>query len=85
MSRLSRNVTLDCGHDEALATLARNELSAWCPVCEARVKVTRIIDLDPLCLLCGHVMSKHAATHTDRPLCLSCPGGWCQKGAVLNP
>jgi hypothetical protein len=35
--RLDRNIALACGHDEALATLAQDQQTAWCPVCEARV------------------------------------------------
>jgi hypothetical protein len=41
MTRLSRDVTLGCGHDQALATLHRDGKTAWCPVCELDVQVTR--------------------------------------------
>ena len=35
-----RNIILACGHNEAFATLALDEDTAWCPVCEAQVEVT---------------------------------------------
>jgi len=39
---------------------------------------------DPLCIKCGHLMSKHTATHTDRPLCLACPEGWCVTAGATS-
>jgi hypothetical protein len=43
-----RNITLACGHPEGLATLHRpgyeddqEPLTAWCPVCEADVDVSK--------------------------------------------
>jgi hypothetical protein len=47
MSALSRNITLACGHNEALAQLAKDEQTAWCSVCEARVEVTVHPDAPP--------------------------------------
>jgi hypothetical protein len=41
---LSRNIILACGHDEALAQLAQNELTAWCYLCADRVEVTKTED-----------------------------------------
>lgn len=38
----ARNIELACEHPEGLATLHRDEESAWCPVCEADVKVAHI-------------------------------------------
>ena len=38
---MGRNIILACGHPEGLATLARDELTAWCPVCEIRVEVSK--------------------------------------------
>jgi len=39
---------------------------------------------DPLCIKCGHLRSKHTATHTDRPLCLACPEGWCVTAGATS-
>lgn len=44
MSILSRNVALACGHDEALATLHRDESTAWCPLCKADVEVSKTME-----------------------------------------
>jgi hypothetical protein len=41
MTNLGRDITLACGHDEALATLHRDELTAWCPLCGADVQVSK--------------------------------------------
>lgn len=39
-----RNIVLACGHPEGLATLRRDEETAWCPVCEADMEVTKTDD-----------------------------------------
>lgn len=40
--KLDRNIVLACGHREGLATLHQDEQTAWCPVCEADVEVSKI-------------------------------------------
>lgn len=39
-----RDIALACEHPEGLATLHRDEQTAWCPVCEADVNVTKICE-----------------------------------------
>jgi hypothetical protein len=43
---MSRNIALECGHPEGLATLHQDELTAWCPVCESDVSVAKV---EPAC------------------------------------
>ena len=42
VGNLSRNIALACEHPEGLATLHRDEKTAWCPVCEANVEVRHL-------------------------------------------
>lgn len=37
----ARYIFLACGHPEGLATLHQDEETAWCPVCELDVDVTK--------------------------------------------